>query len=180
MTGVFINFRSQDEPGFAALLQREFSRWFGAGAVFYASLTVPAGEDYELGLLHGVRQARVLVAVIGPRWLTSLDGAGVRAIDRPGDWVRREIAEAFSCGTRVIPVLVNDTGRLTGVPLPVDINRLSRCQYLRLRHEDLEHDLARIAQTVGRYLQAPAPDRTPVRGGQARGLSSVRRVGGSW
>jgi hypothetical protein len=45
---------------------------------------------------------------------------------------------------RVIPILVDDTDRLTDARLPTDISRLSRCQYLRLRHNDLEYDLACI------------------------------------
>jgi hypothetical protein len=43
---------------------------------------------------------------------------------------------------------VDDTDRLTDARLPTDISRLSRCQYLRLRHNDLEYDLARIVASL--------------------------------
>lgn len=152
MGGIFINFRRQDEPGFAALLQRELCRCFGTAAVFYASTTIRPGDDFERGLLHGVRNADVLLAVVGPRWLTTPHRRGGRAIDSKTDWVRREIAEAFSNGKRVIPILINSTERLTHTTLPNDIRKLSRCQYMRLRHNDLDTDIKRIIDTLSTYL----------------------------
>jgi hypothetical protein len=161
MSWIFINFRKQDEPGFAALLQRELSRYFGATAVFYASSSIRPGDDFEAGLLDGVRRANVLVAVIGSRWLTTPHESGWRAVDHGCDWVRREIAEAFACGTRVVPILINDVERLTNVALPADISRLTKCQYLRLRHDNLEYDLSRITTELGSYARhvsaRPAP-----------------------
>jgi hypothetical protein len=152
MSGIFINFRKQDEPGFAAVLQRELSRYFGATAVFYASTTIRPGDNYEFGLLDGVRRAQVLVAVIGPRWLSTPHESGGRAVDHRTDWVRREIAEALSRGTCVIPILINDVERLTNATLPDDIGHLAKCQYLRLRHDNLEYDLARITVELGTHL----------------------------
>jgi hypothetical protein len=153
MSGVFINYRKQDESGFAALLQRELSWRFGAASVFYASRTIRPGEDYEHVLLNGVRDASVLLAVIGPRWLTAHHPAGRYRINRRTDWVRREIAEAFSCGIRVIPILINDVERITNISLPKDISWLTRCQYLRLRHENVDYDLARICNEVTAYIR---------------------------
>ncbi|MGH3792738.1 MAG: hypothetical protein ACRDQ9_18475 [Pseudonocardiaceae bacterium] len=46
-------------------------------------------------LLGRVRTAPVLLAVVGPRWLTATDPTGRRRIDDPDDWVRRELAEAL-------------------------------------------------------------------------------------
>lgn len=156
MGGIFINFRKQDEPGFAALLQRELSRSFGAAAVFYASKAIRPGDDFQLGLLGGVRRSEVLIAVIGPRWLTTPHPTGGRALDHKTDWVRREIAEAFARGIRVIPILINDTERLTDATLPDDISQLTKCQYLRLRHDDLEYDLVRITTTLSEVTNASA------------------------
>jgi TIR domain len=157
MPQIFINFRAQDEPGFAALLQRELSRTFGRSAVFHAGTTIRPGDDFEVRLLDGVRRAAVLLAVIGPRWLTAVHSPGVRLLDRDTDWVRREIAEAFAQDVRVVPILVDDTERLTNARLPSDISPLSRCQYLRLRHNDLEYDLARIVGSLVRLTGGRQP-----------------------
>ena len=161
MPQIFINFRAQDEPGFAALLQRELSRKFGRSAVFHAGTTIRPGDDFEMRLLEGVRRAAVLLAVIGPRWLTATHASGRRALDHRNDWIRREIAEAFTYDVRVIPILIDNTERLTHAALPGDIRALSRCQYLRLRHNDLEYDLARIEDNLDNIVASTARcDRT--------------------
>jgi hypothetical protein len=82
--------------------------------VFLDSRSIPAGADFAEELLGRLRACSVLVVVIGPRWLTLTDAAGRRRIDDPQDWIRREIAEAFTHGLRVIPVL---TG---GAALPAE------------------------------------------------------------
>ncbi|MFD1044248.1 hypothetical protein ACFQ1S_00875, partial [Kibdelosporangium lantanae] len=73
---------------------------------------------------------------------------GRRAIDEDDDWVRREIAEALDHQIRVIPILAGHVDRLTGVPLPANIAHLANCQYLRLRHHDLDADLDHIAEAL--------------------------------
>ncbi len=155
MAHVFINFRADDSAGFAALLQRELRRQLGPTSVFFAATSIRPGDDFRTRLLDGVREAAVVIAVIGPRWLTAPHPVHGRAIDHERDWVRRELAEAFARGVRVIPVLIDDTERLTDAVLPRDIHALTHCQYLRLRHDDLEHDLARITATL-RAALSPA------------------------
>ena len=92
-----------------------------------------------------MRSARVLLAVIGVRWLTATDGAmGRRRIDDPADWIRRELAEAFAAGVRVIPVLTDQGSLPREADLPADIAALGRCQYRHLRRREPTSDLARI------------------------------------
>src|SRR5712691_9725484 len=104
--GVFINYRGVDSRSYGALLYTELSRHFGEDLVFLDSESIPAGADFAEELLARVRGCRVLLAVIGPRWLTTV-GAGGRRIDDPADWVRRELVEALTAGVRVIPVLTD-------------------------------------------------------------------------
>lgn len=168
MSQIFINFRAQDEPGYAALLDRELSRSFGRAAVFFAGTSISPGDDFMARLDEGVRRAVVLLAVIGPRWLSATHSSGRRYLDRDDDWVRREIAQAISHDIRVIPILVGDTERLTDVPLPRDIGALSRCQYLRLRHDNVDYDLARIHDSLHRVIGRGAhPTSCPVRPGRS-------------
>src|SRR5262249_32981555 len=91
---------------------------------------------------------RVLVVVIGPRWLTLTNEAGQRRIDDPQDWIRREIAEALSHGLRVIPVLTGDAVLPAEADLPADIAGLSRRQYLPLRHRQTPLDLAFLVERI--------------------------------
>ena len=141
--GVFINYRGADSPSYAALLYVELSRRFGTDLVFRDSESIPGGSDFVDRLLSRVRGCRVLLAVIGPRWLTAAGRDG-RRIDDPQDWIRRELAEAFAAGATVVPVLTDGASMPVEAELPGDIAALGRCQYRRLRHRDVTADLERI------------------------------------
>jgi TIR domain len=141
---VFINYRGVDSSAYAALLYTELVRHFGDEHVFLDCVTIPAGADFVEQLLGQVRSARVVLAVIGSRWLTTTDPPGGRRIDNPDDWTRRELAEAFEAGVPVIPVLIEQVPIPAKADLPADIDALSDRQYRRLRHHDPIADLARI------------------------------------
>lgn len=96
------------------LLDRELSRQFGSDRVFQASRSIPVGSDFKEWLMSYPRRSSVLLAIIGPDWSAAGDGSGRRRLLDEKDWVRREIAEAFTLGIPVIPVLVNDAARLAG------------------------------------------------------------------
>ncbi len=82
----------------------------GKDRVFLDCESIPAGADFVEELLARVRSARVLLAVIGPRWLTATDADGrQRRIDNPDDWIHREIAEAFIAGIRIVPANISAT-----------------------------------------------------------------------
>ncbi len=142
--GVFISYRGEDTHSYGALLYTELVRRFGEDRVFLDAESIPAGADFAAELLGRVRSAWVLLAVIGPRWLSATDPAGRRRIDDPADWIRRELAEAFTAGVRVIPVLTDHAHLPAEAELPADIAALSRCQYRHLRHREPTTDLARI------------------------------------
>jgi hypothetical protein len=141
---VFISCRGEDSHSYGALLYTELARQFGEDRVFLDCESIPAGADFVVELLDQVRSALVLLAVIGPRWLTATDPNGGRRLDIPADWIRRELAEAFAAGVRVIPVMTEQTEIPAASELPADIAALSRCQYRRLRHHNSTTDLARI------------------------------------
>jgi TIR domain/Tetratricopeptide repeat/NB-ARC domain len=142
---VFINYRGEDSHSYGALLYTELTRHFGDEHVFLDAESIPAGADFVQELLGRVRSAPVVLAVIGPRWLTATDPAtGQRRIDDPDDWIRRELTEAFTAGVRVIPVLTDQAKLPREAELPADIAALSRCQSRHLRRREPIADLARI------------------------------------
>lgn len=143
--GLFINYRGVDSHSYGALLYTDMIRRFGEDLVFLDAESISAGEDYVLELLARVRSSRVVLAVIGPDWLTATDATGRRAIDNPRDWVRRELAAAFTAGVRVIPVLIDDATLPAADKLPREIAALSTCQARYLRRREPTKDLERLA-----------------------------------
>lgn len=146
--GIFISYRGIDSHSYAALLYVELSRGFSSGRVFLDSVSIPAGADYVEHLLAQVRRCTVLLVVIGPSWLTAADPHGHRLIDDPRDWIRRELAEAFALGVRVIPVLTDGASLPSEAQLPADIAALGRCQYRLLRLRDVTADLERLRRDL--------------------------------
>jgi hypothetical protein len=159
--GVFINYRGQDTHSYAALLYTELVRQFGEDSVFLDAESIPAGTDFVGELLGRVRSAWVVLAVIGPRWLTVTDPFGRRRIDDPDDWIRRELAEAFAAGTRVVPVLTDDAELPQEADLPPEIAALARCQARRLRRREPVADLARVVGDLKSLAPAGAGRKPP-------------------
>jgi O-acetyl-ADP-ribose deacetylase (regulator of RNase III) len=165
---VFVNYRSAEQAGYAALLDRELTARFGAATVFRAPRSIPAGADFAASIVAGLRASAVVLAVIGPGWL-----AGVRSERRvvggEADWVRWEIAEALDRGIRVIPVLVGGAALPVDDELPADLAGLARCQYLRLDDETIEAVLERLVGELTRVV--------PELAGGGPGSLLVRPVG---
>jgi hypothetical protein len=159
MGGVFINYRSVDDPMAAASIYQWLATKFGEHQVFRDCVTLDAGTHYPTGIRSALENAAVVIAVIGPRWLTLTDPeTGVRLIDRKEDWVRQEIATAFRRDITVLPVLLKDTPENARHPtpaeLPDDIRRLGTIQALAISQLRLGPDLARLAQTLTRLHPA--------------------------
>jgi len=150
---IFINYRNGDEEATATLIERELSRRFGSDQVFRASKSISAGQNYIAELRTNVRRSRVLLAVIGSRWLTGDNEQGHNRLEDEDDWVRKEILEAFKHGVLVFPVLV---GRLQPSLRPSDLPpalaRLANLQYRRLDHRSSERDLRALGDELVRLV----------------------------
>ena len=68
--------------------------------------TIEPGVDFAEEIFRAVAACKVLLAIIGPTWLTAADERGRRRLDDPDDIVRLEIEAALARGVRVIPILV--------------------------------------------------------------------------
>jgi hypothetical protein len=111
LSGAKVRFAPADRAFLAALLHRlpvrccTRSARSGSAVVFRASRSIPVGADFVPCLLTALRGCSVLLVVIGRRWLHGANGAPSR-LHTPTDW-RREIADAFDNGVRVVPVLLD-------------------------------------------------------------------------
>jgi hypothetical protein len=162
MTAVFINYRVSDTGPLANCLSRELARAFGEHEVYFASRNIAVGDFFDEDILAHLRVCRVVVVLIGTQWMSAQD-AGGRRLDDEQDWVRREIAEALSRGTRVVPVLVGDARMPLAGDLPQDIRDLARCNYVRLGHRHGDPDVDALVQRLREAEpQLPRPARQGV------------------
>ena len=163
MAGVFINYRTADNPYGPAAIHDGLVRRFGEANVFRDCVSVEAGTIYPDAIRTALVDADIVVAVLGPTWQTAVDeSTGTRLIDRPHDWVRRELSWAFGRGTPVLPVLLRDTPANAEMPhpddLPADIRQLAKIQAFHFSQRTFGPDLDRLITTLRRMAPTLPPD----------------------
>ena len=151
---VFISYRRQETSGLAGRLYDRLAARFGDDQVFMDVDTIALGVDFADVITQAVSTCEVLLAVIGPRWLTATDEDGQRRLDDPDDIVRLEIAAALERGIRVIPILVEGAAMPRRRQLPDELAKLARRNALILRHESFRFDADRLLDAIEPILGA--------------------------
>jgi hypothetical protein len=129
---------------------------FGDDQVFMDVDTIALGVDFAEVITQAVSTCEVLLAVIGPRWLTTTDEDGQRRLDDPDDIVRLEIAAALERDIRVIPILVEGAAMPRRSQLPDSLVKLARRNALIVRHESFRFDADRLLNTIEQIPHAKA------------------------
>jgi hypothetical protein len=89
MAGIFISYRRDDASGHAGRLFDRLAARFGRDRVFMDVTDIAPGEDFTPVIETNIGAAELLVAVIGPQWISATDEKGTRRIDQPYDLVRQ-------------------------------------------------------------------------------------------
>jgi serine/threonine protein kinase/WD40 repeat protein len=145
MSRLFLSYRRADSPGTVKdlfdHLKRRLPRW----TLFYDHKNLTPGEDFPERLRQEVTSAKVVLVVIGPRWVELLK----ERQNRPEiDHVREEVRLALNAGNKVIPVLVENAA----MPKEADLIDFPDLLPL-LRHNgrmvrpdpDFDNDIERLA-----------------------------------
>jgi hypothetical protein len=144
---IFVNYRSDDEPGVAVLLDEKLCERFGRDRVFRDNRSIGLGGDFRPQLWGRLAKSSVLIVVCGARWLAT-DEHGRRRVDDPDDFVRREIEWALTMGIAVVPVLVGDVPDLKVSDLPSGIADLAHRQRWRLRTRGMQRDIPQLIDEI--------------------------------
>ena len=150
MGGVFINYRVVDNPLGAAGIHDALATRFGTDKIFRDCVSLQAGAQYPVVIRETLERSDVLVAIVGPRWLTLTDDTtGVRLIDREQDWVRRELVWAHDRDIPVVPVLLTHTPADAVQPLaedlPLDLRWFAHLQTFPFSQRTFSVDMTRLA-----------------------------------
>lgn len=155
MRGVFISYRRQDSQSAAGRLADHLKDHLGSVPIFRDVETIEPGVDFVDAIDHALKSCSVLLAVIGPRWLTITDVTGRRRIDDPHDYNRLEVAAALKrSDVRVIPVLVEGTQMLATDDLPDDLKSLSRRNAIELSDKRWDYDVSQLVETLRRVIDS--------------------------
>jgi len=148
MPNIFISYRREDAPANARLIYERLKEWFGDGNSFMDVEQIELGDDWKHVLDQRVTRCDALLALIGPRWLTTANSDGRRRLDDPEDFVRWEIRAALTRGKRVIPVLVDGAPLPRAGDLPPDLAPLARLQAQTVTHATFDRDVETLIEAV--------------------------------
>ena len=147
MPKIFISYRREDSKHAVGRLHAALKRHVRDPKrdIFIDIDNIPKGVDFVEHLDRQVAQCDVMLAVIGPAWLSVKDpNTDRRRLDDPADFVRIEVASALKRGIPVVPVVLDETKIPSAESLPDDLKALARRNGERLEHESFDADVGRL------------------------------------
>lgn len=162
MQGIFISYRRQDSQSAAGRLADHLKEHMRGVPIFRDVETIEPGVDFVDAIGRALESCGVLLAVIGPRWVSLADNAGRRRLDDPNDYTRLEIATALGRNdVRVIPVLVEGAQMPAGDELPDELKPLSRRNAIELTDKRWEYDVSQLVETLNKTLDVRPEPKPP-------------------
>lgn len=163
---IFLNYRRSDTEDAAGRLFDALCLRFGDNHVFRDIEDIEPGVDFDAVVHEAVGKCDVLLAVIGPSWLTVADKQGRRRLDNPADYVRIELQVALQREILVVPVLVHEAEMPREEDLPDGLKRLARRQALELSPSRWKYDVGRLIEVLEKLRTWTLPPTPAIQAGQ--------------
>ena len=144
--------RRQDTAYAAGWLFDRLADRYGEGQVFKDVDSIELGDDFVEVVSGAVGRCDVLLALIGPQWLTVTDEHGRRGLDSRDDFVRLELGAALTRRVLVIPFWSTGAGCRTPASCPDRLAGLVRRQALELSPARFASDTSRLLKVLDRTL----------------------------
>jgi hypothetical protein len=133
MSKIFISYRRDDSRWATALIYQHLVTRFTKEQVFMDT-DIPPGADFVNVITETARKCKILIVIIGDKWLSISDSKGNRRLDNHDDFVRLEIATALKHKALVVPVLIDGVKMPQEEELPNNIAALARRNAFTLNH----------------------------------------------
>ena len=134
---VFISYRRRTidkaQPIASELLRSSFTAYIDVRLI-------GPGDGFSEKLEKAVVDSDVLLVLIDDLWLKETDAEGTRLLERPNDWVRREIELALREQKHIVPVLIDGARLPKAKELPASMSAMVDRQYFSIRADTLEQD----------------------------------------
>lgn len=162
MGAIFISYRRDDSKLMCDRIHERLVAAFGKKQVFRDIDGIPRGVDFRQTLNTALKECKVALVLIGPKWLAATDDQGRRRLDNPNDTVRIEVETLLQRRIPVIPVLIPDGGIPKEGQLPPEMARLSYQNAAQVRGDpDFQQDVERLIRDLARTVPL-SPARRPL------------------
>jgi hypothetical protein len=143
MSKIFISYRRDDSGFIAGRIREHLIDTFGQEDIFFDVDNIPLGLDFRYVVKETLSNIRVLLAIIGPKWVNSINE------NNTNDFVRIEIETALQMGIPVIPVLIGSVQIPESKQLPQSLTELVFRNAARVRPDpDFENDMRRLIHSL--------------------------------
>jgi len=155
---VFFSYRRDDAAWAAERIRDHLALALGADPVSDDTLVASTGTDLR-GLAETVLEpCKLVLVVIGERWLTEQGPSRERRLHRATDPVRMALVVALRKGLQVVPILIGDTPLPGPDDLPDVLRDLAYRGALRVRPDpDFRGDIGQLIAKVKGIVGAPPP-----------------------
>ena len=161
---IFISYRHSDAAGHAGRLFDRLRLWFSADDLFFDRHSLDTGDVFPEHIDQAIRGAKVVLVVIGPDWLKTLND---RVTDPEVDFVCREVGIAIqrhlNGEMEVSPVLVGGAAmparKELRPKLTEDLGRLPDYQAHTFQGDqaDWDHQFDRLRKRLAGIAGVPEP-----------------------
>jgi hypothetical protein len=158
---IFISYRREETAYPAGWLFDRLADRYGGGQVFKDVDSIELGDNFVAVITRAVGSCDVLLALIGPQWLTIADDHGRRRLDSGDDFVRLEIEAALTRRVLVIPILVDGARMPRADELPDSLAELVHRQALELSPARFAFDTSRLLRVLDKTLGEVQAQREP-------------------
>lgn len=153
MSDIFISYRQLDSQYVASSLSEKLQEKFGHGTIFWDE-HIPLGTNYQTFIREALSTSKVVLAVIGDRWLSALDKNGNQRIFLSDDMVRFEIKFALDNMIPLIPIILSNASIPSKDKLPEDIQELSFMNGLHFRSgKNQNTDFGKLCDAIARIYK---------------------------
>lgn len=165
---IFISYRRTDTAAWAGRISDDLEKLPGVRVVFDVVSILP-GQDFVEEIRRSVRDAEVVLAVIGASWLNTAGHDGQRRLDDPLDFVRLELEIALQDDAVVIPVLIDGAPMPREGELPQTLRPLAHRNAVSITHANFKRDVDYLRESIRTLLAkakaapAPTPNRINLR-----------------
>lgn len=140
---IFLSYRRNDSAGYAGRLRDSLCARLRRSHVFLDRENVGPGDEFEETVVAAAGSHDVLIAVIGPDWLSP-------RLEDPGDLVRRELLAALEQTRRVVPVLVGGATMPTAEELPKALAPLAGRSPFAMSDARWDYDVESLVRSLRR------------------------------
>ena len=149
MGKIFISYRRADSQFVTDRIYEHLARHFSRKSLFKDVDNIPPGVDFRTHVDQAVARSAVMLAIIGPDWLSVKDAAGKRRLDNPVNSVYVELSSALRLQRPIVPVLVGGARMPTADELPPALEPLAYINAVPMRSDpDFAGDIARLRRAL--------------------------------